>query len=54
MNEVFILKSSEVDSLGACSYGTLRSVDLLPRLANYLSIALDTIEVRYENAGQAL
>ena len=54
MNEIFILQSSEVDSLGACSYGTLRSVDLLPRLANYLSIALDTVEVRFENAGQAL
>jgi len=54
MNEVFLLQSSEVDSLGACSNATLRSVDLLPRLANYLSIALDTIEVRYENAGQAL
>jgi len=54
MNEVFILQSSEIDSLGACSNATLRSVDLLPRLANYLSIALDTIEVRFENAGQAL
>ena len=50
--ETFILQSNEIDSLGACSYGTLRSVDLLPRLANYLSIALDTIEVRFENAGQ--
>ena len=54
MNEVFILQSSEVDSLGACSNATLRSVDLLPRLANYLSIALDTVEVRFENAGQSL
>ena len=54
MNEVFILQSSEVDYLGACSNGTLRSVDLLPRLANYLSIALDTVEVRYECSGQAL
>lgn len=51
--ETFILQSNEIDSLGACSYGTLRSADLLPRLANYLSIALDTIEVRFENAGLA-
>jgi hypothetical protein len=52
--ETFILQSNEIDSLGACSYGTLRSVDLLPRLANYLSIALDTIQVRFENEGQTL
>lgn len=52
--ENFMLLSTEIDSLGACSYGTLRSVDLLPRLANYLSIALDTIEVRFENEGQTL
>jgi hypothetical protein len=50
--ENFALLSTEIDSLGACSYGTLRSVDLLPRLTNYLSIALDTIEVRFENAEQ--
>jgi len=52
--EIFSLKSSEIDSLGYCSHSTLRSCDLLPRLANHLSIALDTIEVRFENAGQQL
>ena len=50
--ETFIHQSNEIDSLCSCSYGSLRSVDLLTRLANYLSIALDTIEVRFENAGQ--
>jgi len=52
--ETFNLLLDEVDSLGACSTATLRSVDLLPRFANYLSIALDTVEVRFENSGEAL
>jgi hypothetical protein len=52
--ETFALKSDELDSLGYCSHSTLRSCDLLPRLANHLSIALDTIEVRFENAGEQL
>ena len=40
------LLASDIDSLGACSNGTLRSVDLLPRFVNYLSGAVETIDER--------
>jgi hypothetical protein len=52
--ETFALKSDELDSLGYCSHSTLRSCDLLPRLANHLLIVLDTIGNRFDKSGVEL
>lgn len=46
MENNYNLVASDIDSLGACSNSTLRSVDLLPRFINYLRGAVDVIDER--------